>query len=183
MRNYLRSVARGRRRSGLVCSAAARRLRAEGIDPNIDHMDSNVVANWFLSRWPDVRASDALEVPATHFACQGLELDYVGLCWGNDLIRHPLAADWTVRKFVGSRWQELRGEAAIAYQINTYRVLLTRARYATVIWVPLGRHDDHTRKPEEFDRIAAFLTACGAGSLRDQKNLEPNTVVQADLLA
>jgi hypothetical protein len=85
MRTELRRLARGSRRAGLVCSADAKRLRAEGLSADFPHLDQDAVANWFLNRWPDVRASDALELPATQYACQGLELDYVGLCWGGDL--------------------------------------------------------------------------------------------------
>ena len=47
-------------------------------------------------------------------------------------------------------------------QINTYRVLLTRARYETVIFVPLGDVGDRTRTPAIYDAIADFLLACGA---------------------
>jgi uncharacterized protein (UPF0212 family) len=162
MRDALRRLARGVRRAGLVCSAGARRLVPEGIWPNFPHLDASAVANWFLQRWPDVRASDALEVPATQFACQGLELDQVGLCWGNDLIRRAGRSGWMARNFSGTRWLQTHGEAAIAYQINTYRVLLTRARYETVIWVPNGDATDATRPPAEFDDIADFLANCGA---------------------
>ena len=165
MRAALRTLARGTRRAGLVCSAGAKRLRADGVSANFPHLDDKAVASWFLDRWPDVRASDALELPATEFACQGLELDLVGLCWGNDLIRRAGQRDWLVRSFVGTRWQEPRGEDNIAFQINTYRVLLTRARYETVIWVPAGDAGDITRKPEEFDAIAEFLLGCGAQRL------------------
>ena len=165
MRAFLRGIARGSRRAGLVCSAGAKRLRADGVWPNFPHMDANAVASWFLESWPDVRASDALELPATQFACQGLELDHVGLCWGNDLIRRPGQVNWRVRSFIGTRWQEPRGEAAIAFQINTYRVLLTRARYETVIWVPAGDEQDITRQPAEFDAIADFLLCCGVQML------------------
>jgi len=114
MRAALRLLARGQRRAGLVCSAGAKRLRADGVWPNFPHLDADAVAHWFLDRWPDVRASDALELPATQFACQGLELDQVGLCWGNDLIRQPGRAAWQARGFVGTRWQVMRKEAAIA---------------------------------------------------------------------
>jgi hypothetical protein len=182
MRLHLRRVARGRRRSGLVCSAGARRLRAEGIYPNFPHMDASAVAHWFLANWPDVRASDALEMPATQFACQGLELDYVGLCWGNDLIRDQNDRKWIARNFVGTRWQEHRKEAAIAYQINTYRVLLTRARYATVIWVPEGDAEDDTRDPATFDAIARFLSACGATSLEEDAGQEQALADEVGLL-
>ena len=168
MRRALRDRARGTRRAGLVCSAQAKRLRADGLWPEFPHLDETIVANWFLLHWPDVRASDALEVPATQFACQGLELDLVGLCWGNDLIRTVGAAAWTARAFRGKAWQAVRDEAKRAYQVNTYRVLLTRARYETVIWVPRGDAEDVTRDPASFDGIADFLLQCGATWLDDE---------------
>lgn len=187
MRTALRTLARGSRRAGLVCSAGARRLQAEGIWPNFPHLDADAVANWFLKTWPDVRASDALELPATEFACQGLELDLVGLCWGNDLIRRRGQADWLVRSFAGTRWREPRGEARIAFQINTYRVLLTRARYETVIWVPAGDAGDDTRRQAEFDGVADFLLRCGAreldpAALRPAPARRPEPTLQPALL-
>ncbi len=174
MRTELRLLARGTRRAGLVCSTNARRLVADGIWPNFPHLDDVAVSNWFLQRWPDVRASDALEMPATQFACQGLELDHVGLCWGNDLIRRSDRTEWVARSFAGTRWHEPRGEAAIAYQVNTYRVLLTRARYETVIWVPPGETRDTTRSPADFDAIADFLQACGARQVEDRPPVAPD---------
>jgi hypothetical protein len=178
MRAALRVLARGQRRAGLVCSAGAKRLRADGVWPNFPHLDADAMAHWFLDRWPDVRASDALELPATQFACQGLELDQVGLCWGNDLVRRggqPGGAAWQARAFVGTGWQVMRREAAIAYQVNTYRVLLTRARYETVIWVPQGDATDRTRDPASFDAIARFLADCGARPLKEVEMPEIET--------
>jgi hypothetical protein len=123
-------------------------------------MDPAAVAHWFLDRFPDVRASDALELVATEFSCQGLELDHVGLCWDGDLAR--AGAGWVARRFVGTAWQAVRRAEAVANQVNTYRVLLTRARYETVIYVPRGDARDATRSPASYDAIAAFLAACGA---------------------
>lgn len=165
MRAELRARARGERRAGLVCSTGARRLVADGIWPDFPHLDSDAIANWFLNRWPDVRASDALEIPATQFACQGLELDLVGLCWGGDLIWN---GEWRVRKFAGTKWQNPASQDAKDFRLNTYRVLLTRARYETIIWVPSGDANDTTREPELFDRIAEFLISCGASQLEDR---------------
>lgn len=164
MRQALRAWARGERRAGLVCSSGAKRLVADGLWPRFDHLDEAVVANWFLKRWPDVRASDALEIPATEFACQGLELDYVGLCWGGDLSWN---GHWIVRRFKGTLWQNTGKPDAREYRINTYRVLLTRARAETVIWLPAGEAEDKTRAPEMLDRTAAFLLECGARPLPD----------------
>jgi hypothetical protein len=126
LRNWLWTEARGHRRSGLVASSGAKRLRADGLGVEVPHMDEKAVASWFLDRWPeDVRASDALEQVATEFTCQGLELDHVGLCWGGDLIRQQ---GWRARRFSGTAWQTLARPDAMENRLNTYRVLLTRAR-------------------------------------------------------
>lgn len=159
MRGALRSLARGQRRPGLVRSSVAKRLRADGFGPEVS---GDEVAEWFLNRWPDVRASDALEVCATEYACQGLELDVVGLAWGNDFLPDPRGG-WRARHFVGTRWH--RAEKDHAFIRNTYRVLLTRARYETVIYVPPGDAADPTRPPAEFDAIAEALAEAGARAL------------------
>ena len=166
LRAGLRASCRDIHRSGLICSAAARRLRAEGLGAELPHMDADAVARWFLDRYPrDVRASDALEQVATQFSVQGLELDHVGLCWDADLIRIGGQAAWQVRSFRGTSWQIARDAQKIAYRLNTYRVLLTRARFETVIWVPVGDRADRTRDPRTFDAIAAFLQECGVRPL------------------
>jgi hypothetical protein len=165
LRDALWGVARGSRRAGLLASSGARRLRAEGLGAELPHMDEAAVAHWFLDRFPaDVRASDALEQVATEFSCQGLELDFVGLCWDADLARS--GGQWVARRFSGTRWQVMRGGEAVANQMNTYRVLLTRARYDTVIFVPRGDARDPTRPPSAYDAIAEFLLSCGACAWR-----------------
>ena len=164
LRAALRVWARGTRRAGLLASSGARRLRAAGLGAELPHMDENAVAHWFLDNFPpDVRASDALEQIATEFSCQGLELDYVGLCWDADLIRAD--SRWIARNFAGTKWQTMKKAENIANQMNTYRVLLTRARYDTVIFVPVGDEGDPTRPPAVYDAIADYLQACGATAL------------------
>ena len=166
MRIWLRSAARGHRRAGLLASSGGRRLRANGLGAELPHMDAKAVAHWFLDRFPaDIRASDALELVATEFSCQGLELDYVGLCWDGDLIREPGRTAWRARRFRGTAWTYPAGAEAIANRINTYRVLLTRARYETVILVPRGDADDPTRSPAIYNAVAAYLRDCGARDL------------------
>ncbi|WP_052388968.1 DNA/RNA helicase domain-containing protein [Belnapia moabensis] len=165
-RRALRRLARGQRRAGLVGSSGAKRLRAEGLAAEVGGGD---VPDWFLRRWPDIRASDALETAATEYACQGLELDVVGLAWGGDFRRSP--DGWRAWRFIGQNWQ--RDLKEIEFVRNTYRVLLTRARYETVIWVPPGSQPDDlfhdvTRPASQMDAIAAHLLACGARALEDE---------------
>jgi hypothetical protein len=163
MRIALRHLSRGLRRAGLVASSGARRLRAEGLG-----VQAADIPHWFLDRWPDIRASDALETYATEYDCQGLELDQVGLAWGGDMLRG--AGAWQMRTLSGARWNTVRNETERAFILNTYRVLLTRARYETVIWIPPGSPagdpwHDPTRHAEEMDALAAYFLACGARAL------------------
>ncbi len=163
MRARLRRACRGTRRAGLLCSSGARRLRAEGLGATLPHDDPGAVARWFLDRFPDIRASDALEVAATEFFAQGLELDAAGLCWDGDLIRSDGA--WQARALRGTCWTRPRGPDKRMNKLNAYRVLLTRARYETVIWIPPGDAADPTRDPALLDGVAAFLLSCGAHRL------------------
>jgi hypothetical protein len=163
MRSALRGLARGQRRAGLVASSGAKRLRAEGLGTQLPDVE-----NWFLDRWPDVRASDALETTATEYDCQGLELDVVGLCWGGDLLRGPRG--WVAQRFGGTQWKTVHKPETRAFFLNKYRVLLTRARYETVIWIPRGSDPaepffDATRSRAGFDALAEYLRRCGAGEL------------------
>jgi hypothetical protein len=176
MRRWLRRAARGSRRCGLLASSGGKRLRAEGLGVELPHMDAAAVARWFLDRWPDLRGSDALEVVATEFSAQGLELDYAGLCWDGDLLRMAGEGAWQARAFRGTRWTRTGKAEAIANRVNSYRVLLTRARYETVIFVPPGDMDDPTRMPEIYDAIARFLLACGARALT-QAALPPSAAL------
>ena len=42
-----------------------------------------------------------LEVAATEFECQGLELDWTGICWGGDFLICPETGQWRFQKFLG----------------------------------------------------------------------------------
>lgn len=164
-RNWLRSEARGHRRVGLVASSGAVRLRALGIEVTTAFTQAYRYEHWFLAPPEDVRSSYALEVAATEFQCQGLELDAVGVIWGDDLTWNPLTAAWRLRKWSGKRWTELHSLAERQYLINKYRVLLTRARTGTVVVVPEGDARDPTRVPEYLDATYSLLRDVGAQPL------------------
>lgn len=164
MREALRA---GRGRAGLVATAGARRLRAEGLGGLLWHQDEDAVARWYLDELPDIRGSGALEVAATEFGAQGLELDRVGVCWDQDLARTLDGGGWQARTFRGSAWTLPRTADAISNRLNAYRVLLTRARDLSVIWVPCGDARDATRAPLRYDGVADYLRRCGVRALDD----------------
>ena len=156
MRDWLHTNARASRRCGLVATSGARRLRAEGLGVTLSASELRAVANWYLLPRGDIRSSYALEVAANEYTCQGLELDYVGVCWDGDLVRSSKPNGWLCRRLSGSKWQEVRKEDMRRWIRNKYRVLLTRARLGTVIWIPRGDQKDETRCPEKLDAVAVI---------------------------
>ncbi len=162
-RAWLRERTRGLRRCGLVASSGAIRLRAHGLELSSGFRQGNrdLFVHWFLNLPPDVRSSNQLEVAASEFECQGLELDWVGLCWGGDLSIDPATSAWSFRHFAGTKWQAVASPIDRAYLLNTYRVLLTRAREGAIVWIPRGDASDETRAPHHFDATSDFLRNCG----------------------
>ena len=152
-------------RIGLVATSKDFRLRAEGIERSTQFLSNYAFDKWFLETDCDARSSHYLEVAASEFECQGLELDWVGLCWGLDLTPSENGALWDYRKFRGARWQNVRQETERAFTLNRYRVLLTRARKGLVIWVPKGDPNDLTRDPKRFDRVYDALRRAGVPEL------------------
>ncbi len=153
-RHWLRSQRRGNERTGLLASSNAARLKPHGI-----FVKAKVEPRkWFLAPPDDVRSSDALEDAATEFDVQGLELDWACLCWDANLRR---GSNWETLRFKGSQWESINDPARRAYLVNSYRVLLTRARQGLVVFVPRGSHDDITRPPTTYDEICNFLRTCG----------------------
>ena len=154
-KTWLREKARGSERYGLIVSSQAQRLKPFAIDVKTP---INPV-NWFLESKEDVRSSYYLEDVATEFQVQGLELDWTCVTWDGDL-RYS-ENDWRSFEFRGDRWQNINKADRKKYQINAYRVLLTRARQGMVIVVPDGNVDDHTRKKEYYDPTFEYLKEIG----------------------
>ena len=150
-KEWLRKQARGTERYGMVVSSQAQRLRPLAIDvrckPDTVH--------WFLDDITDIRSSQFLEDAASEFDVQGLELDWTCLVWDGDLRWNNGA--WQNFSFTGNRWMNIRAEERKAYQINAYRVLLTRARQGMVICVPEGNSEDQTRLPAFYDGTYLYL--------------------------
>ncbi|HXD29756.1 MAG TPA: DUF2075 domain-containing protein [Pyrinomonadaceae bacterium] len=164
-RKWLHGRTLGLRRCGLVASSGGLRLRAEGLELSSGfRQTSGLYVNWFLNDPTDIRSSNQLEVAASEFECQGLELDWVGLCWSGDLTFDPKSGEWIKRVFRGNNWNDVPNEIDQRYLINKYRVLLTRAREGMIIWVPEGDSNDSTRPHEWFDSVYDLLVACGLKS-------------------
>jgi hypothetical protein len=163
----LRQQGLGQVRYGLVGSSGATRLRAAGLEPNSTFHADYPWEHWYLASEMDLRSSYQCEVFATEFEIQGLELDWIGVCWGGDCIWNS-SRGWQLRKLLmgpTSRWVSIKNPERRTYRKNAYRVLLTRARQGMVIFVPKGDKMDLTNQPDEFDATAEFLLRCGVMSI------------------
>ncbi|MBM3456151.1 MAG: DUF2075 domain-containing protein [Bacteroidetes bacterium] len=154
-KEWLRKNKKGTERIGLVGSSGGRRLRPLGID-----VKNEITAeDWFLNDATDVRSSHYLELVATEFDIQGLEIDFVCLAW--DINFYFNEGVWNYLSFEGTRWKSINSEIDKSYLRNAYRVLMTRARQGLIIFIPQGDNLDPTRPKELYDNTYNFLSSCG----------------------
>lgn len=160
-KDWLKSRTRGSERCGILASSKAERLKA--ININVRYQPNFV--HWFLAEDGDIRSSNALEDTLTEFKVQGLEIDWACVAWDADLRLDKYHRKWTHHKLQGGeKWQNINIPINRLYQINAYRVLLTRARQGMIIVVPEGDNGippDETRKPEWYDNTFNYLKEIG----------------------
>jgi DUF2075 family protein len=148
--------------------------QAERLKPLAIHVKSKInPIHWFLNDRDDVRSSWFLEDVVTEFQVQGLELDWVCVTWDADLRYKPeqskdaesgeknLLGEWSHHSFKGNKWQNIHSKERQEYQLNAYRVLLTRARQGMIIVVPEGNPEDHTRNSKFYDSTFEYLKGIG----------------------
>lgn len=152
---WLKNNARGSERYGLVASSGAARLRPFGLN-----VKSKIDAPyWFLNSKDDIRSSYFMEEVATEFDIQGLELDWVGVCWDGDLSFQN--DQWVSKNFTGTTWKNVNQEVDRNYLKNAYRVLLTRARQGMVLFIPEGNNEDVTRLKMYYDGTFEYFKSLG----------------------
>lgn len=122
-------------RYGLLASSKDRDLAAFGV-PNdwvATKLMNRAPGPWFCEGGEHPRSCRKLAEVATEFQAQGLELDAAVLAWGTDLVRCDGA--WSNASARGyKRGAHVRDPFQL--RVNAYRVLLTRARDVTVVYVP-----------------------------------------------
>ena len=154
-KKWVKDKARGTERYGLLASSEGKRLRAEGIwvPSDINHV------GWFLNGKDNVDSSYYLEVAASEFKVQGLEVDYAVLAWDADFRYTRDGFDYF--KFRGTKWNHVNQDQRQRYLKNAYRVLLTRARQGLIIYVPEGSDEDPSRNKEYYDNTFQYLKSTG----------------------
>lgn len=123
------------RRFGMVASSRDNTLATFGVPNGWNATKLVRPGPWFGEGDDDPlgRSCRAMRTCMTEFGCQGLELDAVLLAWGTDLFLEN--GHWSNR--LAKRYQRpSQIKDALQLRVNAYRVLLTRARDATIVFVP-----------------------------------------------
>ena len=160
-KKWLKENARASERFGILASSKAERLKAISI--NVRYQPDFV--HWFLDDNTDIRSSNCLEDTLTEFKVQGLEIDWACVVWDADMRLDKNHSKWDHYALRGgAKWNHINKQIDKSYQINAYRVLLTRARQGMIIVVPDGDNGfppDETRKPEFYDNTYNYLKVIG----------------------
>lgn len=154
-------------RYGILASSTEQRIRAEGV-----YVPKSLnVSKWMLGESSDVDSSYAMELAASEFKVQGLEIDYSIVVWGGDYCfvsdvsklsgkdRNQLLGNFKCYGYSGGKRTKCTQQIAKEYLRNAYRVLLTRARQGMVIYVPESSSKDLTRSEKLYKGTYNFLTS------------------------
>jgi hypothetical protein len=134
-------------RFGLIASSKDRVLLAHGVNNDFQSTKRVHYGPWYAEGQGDYMGRSCRELRdcVTEFGAQGLELDGVLLAWGNDFIRRR--GSWSNEYARGYRRSSMVHDP-FQLRLNSYRVLLTRARDVTVVFVP-----DISVMDETFDYL------------------------------
>jgi hypothetical protein len=152
-RGHVQNFYEGNRdaRYGILASSKDRDLLGFDIDNSYQTTKRLRVGRWFNAPATEPESCCRLDRVATEFAAQGLELDMALLAWGTDLARRDGA--WSTARSRGYRYKP---QDPFRIRKNVYRVLLTRGRDGTVIFIP----------PDPYlAETAEYLVGCGVRSL------------------
>ena len=122
-------------RYGLLASSKDRDLAGLEIPNDFQSTKRIQFGPWYgdAENDPDGRSCRHLRDCVTEFGAQGLELDAVLLAWGTDLVRE--SGRWSNARARGYK-RGAHVKNPFQLRLNAYRVLLTRGRDTTVIFVP-----------------------------------------------
>ena len=139
-------------RYGLVASSKDKVLPRFNVDNTYQTTKQLRFGRWYNAEPSDPLSCCQLNTVATEFASQGLELDFALLAWGSDLRR--VAGRWSDDRSGG---YQIPVRDRLALRKNVYRVLLTRGRDGSVVFVP---------RTAELDETWTHLLDCGLRELR-----------------
>ena len=124
------------KRYGLIASSKAKILPKYGILNDFFVTRRLKNGPWFNDSPDSIQSCCQLKDVCTEFACQGLELDFPIVCWGEDLL-------WKNQNWISKKTRSSAKDPH-SLRVNSYRVLLSRGRDGIVIFLPSESELDTT---------------------------------------
>ncbi len=144
-------------RCGKLCSSNSKILGK--YSHSFDNIDNWHFANWMLDE-SGRDSSNSLVFAATEFNIQGLEIDWSLLGWDMDMYYHN--GSWHEQRMLTPKRFKESTEIQKKHILNSYRVLLTRARKGMIIYIPkAGDYEDNYAVSDYFDSTYEYLKSCG----------------------
>lgn len=143
-------------RYGIVASSRDRDLPRFGVNNDFQATKQVRVGPWYGDdeTQPDGRSCKLLNECVTEFGAQGLELNATLLAWGTDFERRGEAwSNENARRYQNA--SQIRD--AMQLRRNAYRVLLTRGRDGTIVFIP---------QIPRLDETFQYLVAAGFQNLQ-----------------
>jgi len=137
-------------RYGLLGSSKAKNLSRYGVNCSYQATRSFRPGPWYNDPPSSIKSCCQLVEAATEFSCQGLELEFPIVGWDSDLA-------WNGETWISKSSARSSARDPHQLRINSYRVLLTRARDGMAIFVP---------PLAELDPTFAALLAAGCHELK-----------------
>lgn len=129
-------------RYGLLASSRDRLLADLGVPNRFQDTKRVRLGPWYADDHDSPRSCRRLDQCVTEFGAQGLELDMALLAWGSDFIRKN--GRWTDEHARKYRAGDVKVLDPLRLRLNAYRVLLTRGRDGTIVFVPPVHELDET---------------------------------------
>lgn len=136
------------KRYGLLASSKAKILPNYAVYNDYQSTLRVKKGPWYNNPPESENSCCSLSSVQTEFGCQGLELDFPIVCWGEDLL-------WENNQWI-SRKARSRAKDPHTLRINSYRVLLSRGRDGLIIFVP---------KEDQMDKTYEILSTIGLEEL------------------
>lgn len=153
-------------RCGKLCSSNSKILGR--YSHAFDNIDNWHFANWMLDE-NGRDSSNSLVFSASEFNIQGLEIDWALLGWDMDM--YYSKGEWHEQKMLTKKRFVESTDIQKKHILNSYRVLLTRARKGIVIYIPkAGDFEDAYDVSKYYDSTYEYLKSCGIKDLDEIKD-------------
>jgi len=153
-------------RFGKLCSSNSKILGRNS--HSFDNIDNWRIPNWMLDE-SGRDSSNSLIYAASEFNIQGLEIDWSLLGWDMDM--YYSNGEWQQQKMLTQKRFIESTEIQKKHILNSYRVLLTRARKGIVIYIPkTNDYEDKFGVNKFFDPTYEYLKSCGIKDIDEVNN-------------